>query len=138
MFDELDMAVDRVSGYLKSSSEYAISLEKQVIGNLISSKGDEEKRSYSGPVDDVLSLIALGVGIYMDYYFDRKIEYVQLLFSMIPVLYWRQFYGDLRFGLDNVIRLWDASEEDPHLHFFSKPPTEYVKRVTWLKAKRKH
>jgi hypothetical protein len=108
-----------------------------MIIDLISIKGDEERQPYSGPVNDWLTVLAKGVGAYYEAFINRKIEYVQLLFSKIPVLYWKQFYIDLRTGLDNVIQLWDASEEDPRLHFFSKLPTDYVRRVTWLKAKRK-
>ena len=72
----------------------------------------------------------------MKSYFIHKVEYVQLLFSMLPVPYWGSFYGDLRLGLDNVIRLWDASVENPYRHFFTKPPTDYVRRAIGYKVKK--
>ena len=136
LFDEANQIIDQVSGYAKLSPEYAVSLERRLIINLIASKGREESPGYSGPVNDFLSLIALGTGVFMENLTSRKIEYVQLLFNMLPVLCWRQFYYDLRLGLDNVIKLWDASVENPNRHFFTKPPTDYIRHAIGYKVKK--
>ena len=136
LFDEAEKVIDRVSGYMKASPEYAVSLERRLINNLIDSKGKEENRGYSGSVYDALSALAFTAGTLMENYLNHKVEYVKLLFSLLPVQYWTLFYCDLWLGLDNVIRKWDASPERPYNHFFTKPPTDYVRWAVGYRVKR--
>jgi len=127
--DMVEKVIDEATGYLRHIPPYTSQLERRLMYSLIESKGREEAKSYTGPVHGPLLPLVFSFRFLGEKYDERKVDYVQMLFSMTPSYCYKYFYDDLRLGLDYVIGAWDGSREDPYRHFFTKPPTGYRRRV---------